>query len=101
MTTLDADQPEPSTRTPRVRHRGDLGDHVARTVSGLQERLLRDAAHPEAVSALARLRRGIGRGPGLDYTHWSAICRSRATCWVACPPTTARPPTPNTRCTMP
>jgi CRISPR system Cascade subunit CasB len=68
MTTVEIEQPEPSARAAWVRRRGELGDHVARTVSGLQERLLRDAPQPEAVSALARLRRGIGRDPGFDYS---------------------------------
>ncbi len=68
MTTVETDQPEPSARAQRARRRDKLGDHVARTVSGLQERLLRDTPQPEAVSALARLRRGIGRDPGFDYT---------------------------------
>jgi CRISPR system Cascade subunit CasB len=68
MTTVEVGQPESPARTPRARRRGELGDHVARTVSGLQHRLLRDAPQPEAVSALARLRRGIGRDPGFDYT---------------------------------
>jgi CRISPR system Cascade subunit CasB len=68
MTTVDTEQREPATRTPRPRRRTELGDHVARTISGLQQRLLRDAPHPEAVSALARLRRGLGRDPGCDYT---------------------------------
>jgi CRISPR system Cascade subunit CasB len=51
------------------RPRGELGEHVARTVGSLQARVLRTpVAVPEAVSALARLRRGIGRMPGFDYT---------------------------------
>lgn len=68
MTTVEIEQPESPTRVPWIRRRAELGDHVARTISGLQERLLRDAPRPEAVSALARLRRGIGRDPGFDYT---------------------------------
>jgi CRISPR system Cascade subunit CasB len=68
MTTVGIDQPDSPARKPWGRRRGELGDHVARTVSGLQERLLRDAPQPEAVSALARLRRGVGRDPGFDYT---------------------------------
>jgi CRISPR system Cascade subunit CasB len=68
MTTVEIGQPESPARRPWVRRRGELGDHVARTVSGLQQRLLRDAPQPDAVSALARLRRGIGRDPGFDYT---------------------------------
>jgi CRISPR system Cascade subunit CasB len=67
MTAVETGQPESPART-WVRRRGELGDHVARTVSGLQERLLRDTPQPEAISALARLRRGIGRDPGFDYT---------------------------------
>jgi CRISPR system Cascade subunit CasB len=68
MTTVETEQPEPSVRAPRARRRHELGDHVAQMVGGLQARLLRDPPHPEAVSALARLRRGIGRDPGFDYT---------------------------------
>lgn len=51
-----------------TRRRGDLGDHVARTVGTLQARLLGGDPRPEAAAALARLRRGIGRAPGFDYT---------------------------------
>jgi CRISPR system Cascade subunit CasB len=47
---------------------GALGDHVARTVGSLQARLMRDSPDPQAVGALARLRRVIGRDPGFDYT---------------------------------
>ncbi|MDI1461084.1 type I-E CRISPR-associated protein Cse2/CasB [Catellatospora sp. KI3] len=59
----DPDRP----RTPG-RPRGPLGEHVAATIGRLQSRLLADTPQPEAVSALARLRRGIGREPGFDYT---------------------------------
>ncbi|GHJ47251.1 hypothetical protein Cs7R123_45930 [Catellatospora sp. TT07R-123] len=59
----DPDRP----RTPG-RSRGPLGEHVAATIGRLQARLLADTPQPEAVSALARLRRGIGREPGFDYT---------------------------------
>ncbi|MEV0733168.1 type I-E CRISPR-associated protein Cse2/CasB [Polymorphospora sp. NPDC050346] len=65
MTVLESDQP---TRRPRGRSRRDLGEHVAKTVGQLQARVLSSAPHPEATSALARLRRGIGRTPGFDYT---------------------------------
>lgn len=68
MTTIEADQPESPARRVWTRPRGDLGEHVARTVNGLQARLLRDKPDPEAVSALARLRRAVGRDPGFDYT---------------------------------
>jgi len=51
-----------------VRRRDKLGDHVARTVAALQAQVLRDPPRPEAVSALARLRRGVAREPGFDYT---------------------------------
>ncbi|MEV8515214.1 type I-E CRISPR-associated protein Cse2/CasB [Dactylosporangium sp. NPDC051484] len=34
----------------------------------MQAQVLREPPRPEAVSALARLRRGIGRAPGFDYT---------------------------------
>ncbi|GAA1873445.1 type I-E CRISPR-associated protein Cse2/CasB [Asanoa iriomotensis] len=54
------------TTHPWVRHRRELGDHVARTVGVLQARVRSDV--PDAVSALARLRRGIGRAPGFDFT---------------------------------
>lgn len=64
----DAAQPTDPARRPWSRRRKELGDHVARTVSALQARALATAPHPEAVSALARLRRGIGRTPGFDFT---------------------------------
>lgn len=48
--------------------RKELGDHVARTVGALQNRVLSTVSQPEAISALARLRRGIGRTPGFDFT---------------------------------
>ncbi|ROT31157.1 type I-E CRISPR-associated protein Cse2/CasB [Micromonospora sp. HM5-17] len=68
-TTVDVDQqPAGPARKPRSRRRRDLGDHVARTVAALQARVLGTPPQPEAVSALARLRRGIGRTPGFDYT---------------------------------
>jgi CRISPR system Cascade subunit CasB len=67
-TTVDVDQPDSPTRKVWGRRRGELGEHVARTVGGLQARLMRDKPDPEAVSALARLRRAIGRDPGFDYT---------------------------------
>ncbi|GIJ52212.1 hypothetical protein Val02_90980 [Virgisporangium aliadipatigenens] len=56
------------TRRRAHRPRGELGDHVARTIGSLQAQVLRDPPRPEAISALARLRRGIGRAPGFDYT---------------------------------
>lgn len=68
MTTVDVDQPASAARKPRSRPRRDLGDHVARTVGALQARVLSTVPQSEAVSALARLRRGIGRTPGFDYT---------------------------------
>lgn len=68
MTTVVIDQPETPARKPWGRRRGELGDHVARVIDTLQARLLRDTPDPAAVSALARLRRGIGRSPGFDYT---------------------------------
>ncbi|MET7668205.1 type I-E CRISPR-associated protein Cse2/CasB [Micromonospora luteifusca] len=68
MTMVEIDSPVSPARKPWVRPRRDLGDHVARTVGALQARLLSSAAQPEAVSALARLRRGIGREPGFDFT---------------------------------
>ncbi|GAA1740569.1 type I-E CRISPR-associated protein Cse2/CasB [Luedemannella helvata] len=45
-----------------------MGGHVAGVIGALQSRFLREAPDPEAVGALARLRRGIGREPGSDYT---------------------------------
>ncbi|MBM2622924.1 type I-E CRISPR-associated protein Cse2/CasB [Actinoplanes sp. LDG1-06] len=41
---------------------------MARTVGRLQAQVLRDTPLPQAISALARLRRAIGRDPGFDYT---------------------------------
>ncbi|WP_432828554.1 type I-E CRISPR-associated protein Cse2/CasB [Dactylosporangium sp. CA-092794] len=68
MTTAATEQPgAPSRDRPRHRRR-ELGEHVAGIVAKLQSRALREPPHPEAVSALARLRRGIGRTPGFDYT---------------------------------
>ncbi|MER7461152.1 type I-E CRISPR-associated protein Cse2/CasB [Micromonospora sp. NPDC126480] len=68
MTTVKVSQPAGPEQKPRSRRRRDLGDHVARTIGGLQARVLSTAPQPEAVSALARLRRGIGRTPGFDFT---------------------------------
>jgi CRISPR system Cascade subunit CasB len=68
MTTATTDQPATQPRKVRGRRRKDLGDHVARTVGALQEQFLREPPRPEAVSVLARLRRGVGRTPGFDYT---------------------------------
>ncbi|MGC5665070.1 type I-E CRISPR-associated protein Cse2/CasB [Micromonospora sp. WMMD723] len=68
MTVVDLEQAGTPRRKPWVRSCGELGKHVSRTVGVLQSRLLRDAPDPEAVSTLARLRRGIGRVPGFDYT---------------------------------
>lgn len=63
-----AEQRDGATRKPWTRRRTELGDHVARTVGALQARVLSTVPHPEAISALARLRRGIGRIPGFDFT---------------------------------
>ncbi|MEJ3745567.1 type I-E CRISPR-associated protein Cse2/CasB [Actinomycetes bacterium KLBMP 9797] len=68
MTTVEVNQPAGAAHRPRPRRRKDLGDHVARMIGGLQARALSTVPQPEAVSALARLRRGIGRTPGFDYT---------------------------------
>ncbi|MGX7672197.1 type I-E CRISPR-associated protein Cse2/CasB [Plantactinospora sp. DSM 117369] len=68
MTVVEADQPASPARRSRSRRRKDLGEYVAGTIAGLQARVLRTVPQPEAVSALARLRRGIGRIPGFDYT---------------------------------
>ncbi|MFY1670226.1 type I-E CRISPR-associated protein Cse2/CasB [Plantactinospora sp. WMMB334] len=68
QTIVETDRPGEPARKRRGRRRRDLGEHVARTVAVLQARVLRTVPQPEAVSALARLRRGIGRTPGFDYT---------------------------------
>ncbi|MFI6822410.1 type I-E CRISPR-associated protein Cse2/CasB [Micromonospora sp. NPDC050187] len=68
MTVVDTVQADGPARKQWRRRRGDLGEHVARTIGSLQARALRTVPQPEAVSALARLRRGIGRAPGFDYT---------------------------------
>ncbi|MEU9508429.1 type I-E CRISPR-associated protein Cse2/CasB [Micromonospora sp. NPDC048170] len=68
MTVAETSRPDATARKPWARRRKGLGEHAARTISALQVRLLREAPQPEAVSALARLRRGIGRAPGFDYT---------------------------------
>lgn len=68
MTVVETTEPDGSTRKHWGRRRGDLGEHVAKVVGRLQARVLRTVPVPEAVSALARLRRGIGRTPGFDYT---------------------------------
>lgn len=65
MTTVAA---EPPTHKAWTRRRKDLGEFVAGVVFGLQHRLLRDQPDPDAISTLARLRRGIGAEPGSDYT---------------------------------
>ncbi|MFJ8579434.1 type I-E CRISPR-associated protein Cse2/CasB [Micromonospora sp. NPDC093277] len=67
MTAVEVDQPAGPARKAWVRRRADLGEHVARTVGSLQARVLSTVPQPEAVSALARLRRGIGRTPGFDF----------------------------------
>jgi CRISPR system Cascade subunit CasB len=65
MTTTAA---EPAQENPRrwTRRRAALGQHVAGTVSSLQRRF--HDKDPDAVAVLARMRRGIGREPGFDYT---------------------------------
>jgi len=69
MTTVETSiSPSTDKRQAWTRARKDLGNHVAKTVAGLQTRLLLDVPHPEVVGVLARLRRGIGRMPGFDYT---------------------------------
>jgi CRISPR system Cascade subunit CasB len=65
MTVAAADPP---VRKKWNRAHGELGEHVAGIVATLQARALGDRPVPEAVSALARLRRGVGREPGSDYT---------------------------------
>jgi CRISPR system Cascade subunit CasB len=66
VTTIDASPPARKVKGRPRRTR--LGDHVARTVGSLQARVLRNPPVPQAISALARLRRAIGRDPGFDYT---------------------------------
>jgi CRISPR system Cascade subunit CasB len=68
MSVVDQQPAGSAVTKPWTRRRADLGEHVARTVGALQSRLFRDATQPEAAGALARLRRGIGRAPGFDFT---------------------------------
>ncbi|MBQ1024912.1 type I-E CRISPR-associated protein Cse2/CasB [Micromonospora sp. C95] len=68
MTTAVEADPAGPVQKVRYRRRRELGEHVARTVGRLQARALSTVPQPEAVSALARLRRGIGRTPGFDFT---------------------------------
>jgi len=68
MNAVPTDQIEAPAPKTWARRRRDLGEHVARTIGALQARVLSSAPQPEAVSALARLRRGIGRMPGFDFT---------------------------------
>lgn len=68
MTVVEADQPAERVRRTWSRRRRELGEHTARTVGALQARVLSTVPQPEAISALARLRRGIGRSPGFDFT---------------------------------
>ncbi len=68
LARVAADQPDNPVRKRWGRSRRELGDHVARRVGALQARVLSTVPQPEAVSALARLRRGIGRTPGFDFT---------------------------------
>lgn len=68
MSVVDQQPASSAVTKPWTRRRADLGEHVARTVGALQSRLFRDATQPEAAGALARLRRGIGRAPGFDFT---------------------------------
>ncbi|MER7168945.1 type I-E CRISPR-associated protein Cse2/CasB [Micromonospora sp. NPDC000207] len=68
MTVVDDNPPAAPERNRWFRRRRDLGEHVARRVGALQTRVLGNPPSPEAISALARLRRGIGRPPGFDFT---------------------------------
>ncbi len=69
MTTAETSpRPHTSDRKTWIRQRLQLGEHVAETVGSLQARVLLEVPQPEAISALARLRRGLGRPPGFDYT---------------------------------
>ena len=68
MTMVESDQPTSSAPKAWRRRRSGLGDHVARTVGILQARVLASTPDPAAISVLARLRRGIGRTPGFDFT---------------------------------
>lgn len=65
MTTATAEQP---ARRKGVRRTDPLGTYVGGVVARLQARMVRETPDPEAVGALARLRRGIGAEPGSDYT---------------------------------
>lgn len=65
---VDSDEAAGPVRRQWGRRRRELGDHVARTVGTLQARVLSTVPQPEAISVLARLRRGIGRTPGFDFT---------------------------------
>ncbi|MFF4810991.1 type I-E CRISPR-associated protein Cse2/CasB [Micromonospora chersina] len=68
MSVVDQQPTTSAGIKPWTRRRAELGEHVARTVGTLQARLFRDATQPEAAGTLARLRRGIGRPPGFDFT---------------------------------
>lgn len=70
MTVTTLAEPDAPASDPQLltRPQEKLGHHVARTVSSLQAKLLASKPRPEAVAALARLRRGLGREPGSDYT---------------------------------
>lgn len=68
MTVVAEHENPPKESRQWGRRRGPLGSDVARVVAGLQMRLLAPKPHQEAISALARLRRGISREPGFDYT---------------------------------
>jgi CRISPR system Cascade subunit CasB len=68
VTTVSAPSGQGAERTFRSRSRDRLGNNVAATIAGLQRRLLLPHPHAEAVAALAKLRRGLGREPGFDYT---------------------------------
>lgn len=68
MTAVSEQESPAESRKRGARTRKPLGDNVARTIARLQTRLLAPTPHQEAIAVLARLRRGIGRVPGFDYT---------------------------------
>lgn len=62
------DSPEPATRKPRYRRpRNLLGEHAAKVIGKLQARFIKD--RPDAIAALAELRRAIGEEPGATGVH--------------------------------
>lgn len=64
---MDTEETEPRTRKVRPRRRAALGDHVAQVIARLQRGFLRD--RPDAVAALAELRRAAREEPGATGAH--------------------------------